>query len=60
MLNQMDVPMLVQRPNGSWLNNEETKMKTGSDSVGIDIARIIKVEGIGPNGWENAVNKIIL
>jgi hypothetical protein len=35
-------------------------MKTGSDSVGIDIARIIKVEGIGPNGWENAVNKIIL
>jgi mannosyl-3-phosphoglycerate phosphatase family protein len=60
MLNQMDVPMLVQRPNGSWLNNEEMKMKTGSDSVGIDIARIIKVEGIGPNGWENAVSKIIL
>jgi mannosyl-3-phosphoglycerate phosphatase len=60
MLNQMDVPMLVQRPNGSWLNNEEMKMKTGSDSVAIDIARIIKIEGIGPNGWENAVNKIIL
>jgi mannosyl-3-phosphoglycerate phosphatase len=60
MLNQMDIPLLVQRPNGSWLNNEEMKMKTGSDSVGIDIARIIKVEGIGPNGWENAVSKIIL
>jgi mannosyl-3-phosphoglycerate phosphatase len=60
MLNLMDVPMLVQRPNGSWLNNQEMKMKTGSDSVGIDIARIIKVEGIGPNGWENAVNKIVL
>jgi mannosyl-3-phosphoglycerate phosphatase len=59
MLNLMDVPMLVQRPNGSWLNNEEMKMKTGSDSIGIDIARIIKVEGIGPNGWENAVNNII-
>ncbi|HZA69325.1 MAG TPA: hypothetical protein VE548_06455, partial [Nitrososphaeraceae archaeon] len=60
MLNLMDVPILVQRPNGSWLNNEEMKMKTGSNSVGIDFARIIKVEGIGPNGWENAINKIIL
>jgi mannosyl-3-phosphoglycerate phosphatase family protein len=60
MLNLMDVPILVQRPNGSWLNNEEMKMKTGSNSVGINFARIIKVEGIGPNGWENAINKIIL
>jgi mannosyl-3-phosphoglycerate phosphatase family protein len=60
MLNLMDVPILVQRPNSSWLNNEEMKMKTGSDRVGIDFARIIKVEGVGPNGWENAINKIIL
>lgn len=60
MLNLLDVPILVQRPNSSWLNNEEMKMKTGSDSVGIDFARIIKVEGVGPNGWENAINKIIL
>jgi mannosyl-3-phosphoglycerate phosphatase family protein len=60
MLNLMDVPILVQRPNSSWLNNEEMKMKTGSDSVGIDFARIIKVVGVGPNGWENAINKIIL
>lgn len=60
MLNLMDVPILVQRPNSSWLNNEEMKMKTGSDSVGIDFARIIKVEEIGPNGWEYAINKIIL
>jgi mannosyl-3-phosphoglycerate phosphatase family protein len=60
MLNLMDVPILVQRPNSSWLNNEEIKMKTESDSVGIDFARIIKVEGVGPNGWENAINKIIL
>jgi hypothetical protein len=36
------------------------KIKTGSNSVGIDFARIIKVEGVGPNGWENAINKIIL
>jgi mannosyl-3-phosphoglycerate phosphatase family protein len=60
MLNLMDVPILVQQPNSSWLNNEEMKMKTGSDNVGIDFARIIKVEGVGPNGWENAINKIIL
>ena len=60
MLNLMDVPILVQRPNSSWLNNEEMKIKTESDSVGIDFARIIKVEGVGPNGWENAINKIIL
>jgi predicted mannosyl-3-phosphoglycerate phosphatase (HAD superfamily) len=60
MLNLMDVPILVQRPNSSWLNNEEMKIKTGSDSVRIDFARIIKVEGVGPNGWENAINKIIL
>jgi mannosyl-3-phosphoglycerate phosphatase family protein len=60
MLNLMDVPILVQRPNSSWLNNEEMKIKNGSDSIGIDFARIIKVEGVGPNGWENAINKIIL
>ena len=36
------------------------KIKPESDSGGIDLARIIKVEGVGPNGWENAINKIIL
>jgi hypothetical protein len=45
MLRHMDVPMLVQRPDGSWPT--------------VKIKNICNLEGIGPNGWQNAVNKIM-
>jgi mannosyl-3-phosphoglycerate phosphatase len=45
MLRHMDVPMLVQRPDGSW--------------PAVKIKNISNLEGIGPNGWQNAVNKIM-
>jgi mannosyl-3-phosphoglycerate phosphatase len=45
MLNLMDVPMLVQRPDNSWTN--------------IDLENIIKIQGIGPEGWKNAFKKIM-
>jgi mannosyl-3-phosphoglycerate phosphatase family protein len=60
MLSHMDVPILVQRTNCSWLNYEEMKMKNEINGVGIDTNRIIRIKGIGPNGWENAIHKIIL
>jgi mannosyl-3-phosphoglycerate phosphatase family protein len=60
MLSLMDVPILVQRTNCSWLNYEEMKMKNEKDGVGIDTNKIIRIKGIGPNGWENAIHKIIL
>lgn len=60
MLNLMDVPILVQRTNSSWLNYEEMKMKNERDGVGINTNKIIRINGIGPNGWENAIRKIIL
>ena len=45
MLRHVDVPMLVQRPDGSW--------------PAVKIKNICNLEGIGPNGWQNAVNKIM-
>jgi mannosyl-3-phosphoglycerate phosphatase len=60
MLSLMDVPILVQRTNRSWLNYEEMIMKNETDGVGIDTNRIIRIKGIGPNGWQNAIHKIIL
>jgi mannosyl-3-phosphoglycerate phosphatase len=45
MLKHMDVPMLVQRPDRSWSN--------------LVIKNIIKIQGIGPEGCQNAFNKIL-
>jgi mannosyl-3-phosphoglycerate phosphatase family protein len=45
MLDRMDVPMLVQRFDGSW-----------SD---LGLEKIIKVNAIGPKGWSIAFNKIL-
>ncbi|MGB5926438.1 MAG: mannosyl-3-phosphoglycerate phosphatase [Dehalococcoidia bacterium] len=45
MLSAVDVPVLVQKPGGTW---EE-----------IDIPHLHKVEGIGPEGWARAVKEII-
>jgi mannosyl-3-phosphoglycerate phosphatase len=60
MLSLMDVPILVQRTDCSWLNYEEMKMKNETGGVGIDTNKIIRIKGIGPNGWENAIHKVIL
>jgi mannosyl-3-phosphoglycerate phosphatase len=45
MLSAVDIPVLVQKPGGTW---EE-----------IDILRLHRVEGIGPEGWAKAVEEII-
>jgi mannosyl-3-phosphoglycerate phosphatase family protein len=60
MLNLMDIPILVQRQDSSWVDDGEIKMKNAVDSNRISSNKLIKVEGIGPNGWENALHKIIL
>lgn len=60
MLNLMDIPILVQREDSSWVDDGEIKMKNAVDSSRISSNKLIKVEGIGPNGWENAIHKIIL
>ena len=60
MLNLMDVSILVQRPDSSWLDYKGTKMKNGVNSNNNSNNNILKVNGIGPHGWENAIQKIIL
>ena len=60
MLNLMDVSILVQRPDSSWLDYKGTKMKNGVNSNNNSNNNILKVNGIGPHGWENAIRKIIL
>ncbi|HZA61363.1 MAG TPA: HAD-IIB family hydrolase [Nitrososphaeraceae archaeon] len=45
MLNRMDLPMLVQRPDRSWSN--------------LEVKDIVKVQGIGPEGWKDAFNRIM-
>lgn len=60
MLNLMDIPILVQRQDSSWVDDGEIKMKNAVDSSRISSNKLIKIEGIGPNGWENAIHKIIL
>jgi mannosyl-3-phosphoglycerate phosphatase family protein len=62
MLSLMDIPILVQRQDSSWVDDGEIKMKNAVDSSHSSISsnKLIKVEGIGPNGWDNAIHKIIL
>lgn len=60
MLNLMDIPILVQRQDSTWVDDGEIKMKNAVDSSRISSNKLIKIEGIGPNGWENAIHKIIL
>jgi mannosyl-3-phosphoglycerate phosphatase len=45
MLSLMNFPMLVQKANGSWQN--------------LQIRNLQKVKGIGPNGWEIALETIL-
>ncbi|HEX6029460.1 MAG TPA: hypothetical protein VFY64_10510, partial [Nitrososphaeraceae archaeon] len=72
MLNHMDIPILVQRQDSSWVDDDEIKEVKNSDdnrssrsSSGnitkiISDNKIIRMKGIGPDGWENAIQKIIL
>jgi mannosyl-3-phosphoglycerate phosphatase len=46
MLFTVDMPVLVQRPDGEW---EE-----------MDVPRLWRVKGIGPEGWSRAVKEIIM
>jgi mannosyl-3-phosphoglycerate phosphatase len=45
MLSLMNLPILVQKANGSWQN--------------LQIGNLQKVKGIGPNGWEIALEIIL-
>jgi len=45
MLSLVDIPMLVQKPDGSWES--------------LQIEKLQKVNGIGPKGWEIAFELIL-
>jgi mannosyl-3-phosphoglycerate phosphatase len=45
MLSVVDIPVLVQKPGGTWED--------------IDVPHLHRVEGIGPEGWAKAVEEII-
>jgi mannosyl-3-phosphoglycerate phosphatase len=47
MLREVDYPVIVQRPDGSYDGR-------------IDIANLIRAEGIGPEGWNRTVKELIL
>jgi len=48
MLKAVNIPLLVKTPSGEW-NPKVAKMK-----------RIIKIDGIGPQGWIKAIKKYVL
>ena len=45
MLLSVDIPLLVQKPGGTWED--------------VDVPHLRRVEGIGPEGWAKAVEEII-
>src|SRR6185437_4468988 len=45
MLKLMDVPMVVQKPDSSWSE--------------LEIKNVIRLKGIGPEGWKSACDKIM-
>jgi mannosyl-3-phosphoglycerate phosphatase len=45
MLQTVDIPFLVQKPDGSWEDFDLTGMR--------------KIEGIGPYGWKKAVTELL-
>jgi mannosyl-3-phosphoglycerate synthase len=59
MLSLMDVPIIVQRLDRSWLDYGSIEMKNSVQSS-ISNQNIIKINGIGPSGWENAIHKFVL
>lgn len=60
MLNLMDISILVQRPDNSWLDYKGTNLKNGVSSNSTSNNNILKVNGVGPYGWENAIQNIVL
>jgi mannosyl-3-phosphoglycerate phosphatase len=45
MLQLVDFPMLVQRTDGTWQSSH--------------VERIMRLEGVGPEGWKLAFNEIM-
>ena len=72
MLNHMDIPILVQRQDSSRVDyneikevkntddNRSSRSSSGNITKIISDNKIIRMKGIGPDGWENAIQKIIL
>jgi mannosyl-3-phosphoglycerate phosphatase len=46
MLLAVDIPVLVQKPDGTW--------------EGMEVANLRRIKGVGPEGWAMAVEKIVL
>lgn len=59
MLNLMDVPIIVQQQDRSWLDYGNIEMKN-SGLHSTSNQNIIKINGIGPDGWENAIYQFVL
>jgi mannosyl-3-phosphoglycerate phosphatase family protein len=59
MLNLMDVPIIVQQQDRSWLDYGNIEMKN-SGRHSTSNQNIIKINGIGPDGWENAIYQFVL
>jgi len=55
----MDVLIVVQRQDRSWLDYGGMEKKNNVRNSIVN-QNIIKVNGIGPNGWENAIDKFVL
>ena len=47
MLEKVDYPVIVQKPDGSYDQR-------------IKVPNIIKADGIGPDGWNKAISKVIV
>jgi hypothetical protein len=45
MLSVVDIPILVQKMDGSWED--------------INLPRLHKVQGIGPKGWNRAIKEMV-
>jgi mannosyl-3-phosphoglycerate phosphatase len=59
MLYLMDVPIIVQQQDRSWLDYGNIEMKN-SGRYSTSNQNIIKINGIGHSGWENAIHKFVL
>jgi hypothetical protein len=53
------VPIIVQRQDRLWLDYGGMEMKNSVRS-GNSNQNIIKINGIGHSGWENAIHKFVL
>ncbi len=64
MLNVVDVPVLVQKQSGQYVDLNELTA-TQKTEIGIDaldnefFSRLYKAEGVGPEGWSKAIQEFI-